>query len=179
MIGAMTGTRVVMAAIGMLVLGVSACSGSDPEPRVAPSPSSSTSTTASPSPPQPADQPVELVRRWIRAQNVALDTGNTTGLRSLADPSCKGCNDFVEPIERVYASGGSFDTAGWTVDSAKQASPTGGQPIVNAAVTISGGRTVPSKGADPVIYGEQKRIMQFRLVLVDGALLVGFVGFIQ
>lgn len=123
MIGAMTGTRVVMAAIGMLVLGVTACSGSDPEPRVAPSPSPSSSTTASPSSspgPTPPTLPATAIRRTDRGAeafvhyfldvlNFAQRSGDTAELRRISSAACAGCRGYVDAIQSTYSSGGRVE----------------------------------------------------------------------
>ncbi|WP_343910895.1 DUF6318 family protein [Nocardioides aquiterrae] len=174
-----TGTRAVIAAVGVaLVLGVAACSGSDPEPRLAP-PSNSAPSTPSTSPVATSLDPAGTVQAWIAAQNDALSTGDTAGLRALGAKGCRGCADFVKPIERVYADGGHFDTEGWSVIAAKTRPGSDNPAVVDVAVSIAGGRTTPKAGADPVVYGRQKRIMLFKLVPAGGRLLVNFVGFVE
>ena len=65
-------------------------------------------------------------------------------------------------ITDVYAAGGNFDTAGWTIDSIRQ--KPGAEPIqVDTALTFAPGQTIPSAGADPVSYDQEKHIVTFRL----------------
>ncbi|WP_395696242.1 DUF6318 family protein [Nocardioides sp.] len=111
----MTGTRVVIAVVGALVLGVTACSGSDPEPRVAPPSSTSTSPTTSPSPSAPtmpaaargtdAASAEAFVRFYWEMVNYAQATGDVAGLRLLGD-KCIGCDAAIKFIQSSYEGGG-------------------------------------------------------------------------
>ncbi len=179
MIGVVTGTRAVKAAAAVtLVLGVAACSSDDPEPRVAP-PTSSAPSSASTSPIAAAAKPTAVVRNWVDAQNAALATGDTSALRALSAETCRGCADFVRPIEQVYRRGGHFSTRGWRVAAAEARDGSSDPIVVDVGVAIAGGTTVPAAGADPVHYGPQKRIMLFKLVHRATGLAVSFVGFVQ
>lgn len=149
---------------------------SEPEPEfVEPSPSAPVTVSASPSEsaaPVPTT-PVQAVRAWVKARNQALQDGDTSTLRRLSEPGCASCSEHIEPIERVYASGGSFDTNGWRVSSAKVASERGDTAEVDVAMVMAGGRTIPERGADPVTYDEAKRIMLFRVTNS----LIAFIGY--
>lgn len=160
------------------MLGVAACSSDDPEPRVAPKPSESVATTGSTAP-AAVLSPEQTIRHWVNAQNTALATGDTAPLRALSADGCKGCDDFVAPIEQVYRDGGHFDTAGWRVAAAKARDKSANPIVVDVGVSIAGGRTVPKAGAQPVRYGPQHRIMLFKLVRSTGGLAVAFVGFVE
>jgi hypothetical protein len=84
----------------------------------------------------------------------------------------------VDPIGRVYDHGGHFETDGWFVDKARQVSGGGHAVKVNAAVTIAGGVSYPSSSAKPRRFGADHAIMVFKLRRVNGAWLVGFIGFL-
>jgi hypothetical protein len=162
------------------------CSDDDPEPKVGsdPTPSESSSTlTVSASPTvtsaTPAVSPEDVVRNWVAARNAALRSGDTAQLRSLTDVSCGPCVSLITSIEEVYADGGSYDTEGWTVKSAKARDPDSSRPTVDAAVVVAGGTTIDAAGADPVTYGPENHIMLFKLHLVDGRPLIDFVGFVS
>ncbi|WP_028636087.1 DUF6318 family protein [Nocardioides sp. URHA0032] len=117
----MTGTRAVIAAVGVaLALGVSACSGGDPEPRVAP-PSTSPPTSPSTTPASdtvPPTMPPEargtdaasaeaFVKFYFDTVNYAQSTGDVNALNHLA-ARCGGCDAGVQSIERTYDEGGSI-----------------------------------------------------------------------
>jgi hypothetical protein len=130
MIGAVTGTRAVIAAVGVaLVLGVAACSGDDPEPKVAPSTASGSSSPsasgvdASPGPEVPAVA-TELSRigaerfvdYWFRALSYGMTTGDTRVVGEISSPGCGSCHALIQQIEDLYARGGRVKTAGWAVE---------------------------------------------------------------
>ncbi|MGY2704174.1 DUF6318 family protein [Nocardioides sp. HB32] len=115
----MTGTRAVIAAVGVaLALGVSACSGGDPEPRVAP-PSTSPPTSPSTTPASdtvPPTMPPEargtdaasaeaFVKFYWEMVNYAQATGDVGGLKELAT-KCNGCDAAVEFVQESYDGGG-------------------------------------------------------------------------
>lgn len=119
MIGSVTVARVVIAAV-LVALGVSACSGSDPEPNFAP-PSSSAPSDPSTSPvsgPTAPTLPPEamgddaaaaeaFVKFYWETVNYAQETGDTAELEGLAD-RCKNCDNGIEFIEGVYSGGGAI-----------------------------------------------------------------------
>lgn len=169
----------------LLALTLAGCGRDDPEPRFAPTP---TEITSSPSPASPATSPTQepvaltpeqTVRAWVEAQNTALLSGNTGPLRKLGAPNCTGCEDFIEPIEQVYAKGGRFETTGWVLDAARQREEPGKAVVVDAGVIIPGGRTFANASAPPVKYAKDHRILKFRLSKHNAQLTVSFVGFIS
>lgn len=170
----------------VLLCGLVACD-DEPTPDIPdPTPSStSPSVTDSVSPTTPTETPAaltpeETVRAWVAARNQALQDGDTTALRLLSQDPCETCEEHIRPIEDVFAAGGSFDTPGWAVDSAKVDGSEGDETRVNAAVTMAAGSTIQEAGAEPVTYPEDKRIMVFRLRPSDsGSLLVSFIGYIS
>jgi hypothetical protein len=160
-----------------LVLG--GCSG-DPEPKFAPPESSSPSAVStSPSPRQAPANPVATVRAWVEAQNDALRTGDTEELEALSADPCQACDDFIKPIQRVYRKGGYFHTKGWKVVAAKTRPGSKDPFVVNAGVSIAGGTTLTKRGAEPVVYGPDKRIVVFRVVEQESHLVVSFLGFLS
>jgi hypothetical protein len=132
----------------------------DPTPTVsstAPT-EASTSPTASPS----ALGPEETVRAWVEARNSALQDGDTSAVDELSAPNCRSCEELNKVIREVYAAGGRFVTSGWRIDSIKMKG--GSDPIqVDTALTFAPGQTIPSAGADPVSYDEERHIVTFRL----------------
>jgi hypothetical protein len=165
-------------AVPALVLG--GCSG-EPEPRFAP-PSESSSPTASSestsADPYPSN-PVATVRAWVAAQNDALTTGDTRQLKVLSADPCQACDDFIQPIERVYRDGGYFRTKGWKVVAAKTRPGSQNPFVVNAGIVIAGGETLTEQGAKPVVYGPDKRIVVFKVAEQRSRLVVSFLGFLS
>jgi len=115
----------------------------------------------------------------VAERNTALATGQTERLRLLTDLTCSSCLSLITSIEEVYAAGGSYNTDGWTIKSAKAREGDNGRPVVDAAVVIAGGTTVDHAGAEPMTYGPENHIMVFKLHEADGSLLVDFVGFMS
>lgn len=165
-------------ALGLVlpVLLVSGCS-DDPVPKVAPR--ESPAPSVSESSPHPALGPVATVRAWIKAQNLALQSGDTDALRELSATPCGACDDFIEPIDQVYAKGGRFETPGWKVEGAKARAGSKQPVVVDTAITISGGKTVRRAGAQPVVYEAEKHIMVFKVIQNEGRWAVSFIGFIS
>jgi len=151
----------------------------DPVPKVAPPSDSPSVVSETPSPSGSAKDPVGAVRAWVRAQNVALHTGDTAEMRGLSATPCESCDGFAEPIEQVYRNGGSFKTRGWTVNGAKARAGTSQPVVIDTAVTIAGGRTVRAAGQDPVVYAPEKHIMVFKVLRNEGSYAVSFIGFIS
>lgn len=85
----------------------------DPEP-IEPTPSASAEPT--PSPPElpesaRKDTPAgaaNFVRHWIDVSNYAAVTGDTSELKDLSDPRCRGCESYIDLYESTYAKGGYF-----------------------------------------------------------------------
>ncbi|MCW2764821.1 MAG: hypothetical protein JWO11_780 [Nocardioides sp.] len=174
---------------GGLLASAPGCSGSDPEPRMAPSesvastPSTSAPTQSTSAPTQSATghslTAIETVEAWVRAQNEALRTGDTTAMKDLAASNCRGCADFSEPIEQVFADGGSFTTHGWTLIRAKVRDAAKRPLNVDAAVRIAGGSTIVKVGAEPVEYDVDHRLMVFRLDSQGSEWRISFIGFLS
>lgn len=165
-------------AMPLFVLG--GCS-EEPEPRFAPPSESSSPAVESgtPSPRPSAANPVATVRAWVDAQNTALTTGDTEQLKALSADSCQACDDFIKPIERVYRQGGYFHTKGWKVVAAKTRPGSKDPFVVNTGVSIAGGKTLTRQGAQPVVYGPDKRIIVFRVVEQQSRFVVSFLGFLS
>ena len=157
-----------------------ACS-DDPKPDIAdPTPSAPTSLgTTSTSPtvtPSAALSPEDTVRAWIQARNQALTNGDTSAVDALSASDCRSCEELNKVIGEVYDAGGYFQTAGWTIDSIKEKQ--GSQPVqVDTALTFAAGQTVPSAGANPVSYDQEKHIVSFRLSGSDATYMVQLVLF--
>lgn len=121
MIGPVTDARVVIAAVALL-LGVTACSGDDPEPIVAPTPSSSAPSdpstspvagTAAPTmPPEAmgddADSAAAFVKFYWETVNYAQATADVDALRELATNSCASCRAGAASLEEIFESGGDI-----------------------------------------------------------------------
>ncbi|WP_343910899.1 DUF6318 family protein [Nocardioides aquiterrae] len=115
-----TGTRAVIAAVGVaLVLGA-ACSGSDPEPRLAlpsssapstPSTSPASSQTAPTLPPEAKGTDAKAAEAFVKFYwemvNYAQRTGDVGALQALG-PDCGGCDAGIAFITDVYDRGGSI-----------------------------------------------------------------------
>jgi hypothetical protein len=163
-------------AVSALVLG--GCSG-DPEPKFGPPESSSASAASSSSPRPSPPNPVATVRAWVAARNAALDSGETGPVEKLSAPDCRTCSGLVDPIKRIYAAGGHFDTAGWRVDKAKQRDTSASTIVVDTAISIAGGTTVTEAGAKPNRYPSEKHIVVFKLAQDSRAWAITFVGFLS
>jgi hypothetical protein len=180
----MAGTRAVIAAAAVLLAGptLAGCSGGDPVPKVEPSSSGSSpaASSGSPSPSQVALSPEETVRAWVKAQNDAMATGDTSALENLSADHCRTCDQFIDPITTVYQAGGWFKTRGWSVDGTHQRHGSGRLRIVDAALTFASGTTLRHRGEEPVRYGSEKHLLVFRLrrAQSDGWRVV-FVGFLS
>lgn len=158
------------------------CSDDDPEPNIDsdPTPSASTSSaTVSPSESvtPSALGPEETLRAWVAARNEALRDGNTDAVRALSAGDCDTCDQHIEPIERVYAAGGSFDTPGWTVDRLKVVTTGEDKSKLDVAMTMSAGQTIEQAGATPTSYPEDHRLMFFRLGREADTWRVAFIGY--
>jgi hypothetical protein len=172
--------RSPLAALALLLaLACASCSDDDPEPKIAPPESSSpapTETETTSEPPEPLD-PEETVRAWVEARNVAMATGEVTDLQALSADDCTSCVDQIEPIKQIYEAGGHFETMGWRVKSSTIDTQTSSTATVSTALIIAGGRTFPERGADPVVYGEEKRIAIFEMGRTNGTWSVTLIGF--
>lgn len=161
-------------------LALSACSSDAPEPKIAPEQSPSTSTAAaSPSPEPGATRPEEAVRAWVEARNQALQDGDVAQVRALSSASCDTCDELIRPIDKVYDNGGHYETQGWKIAGAKVESQTPDRAKVNVGLSYAPGTTVPSAGADPVRYDEEKHIATFRLRNTGDGWLVDFISYLS
>lgn len=164
------------------VLVLAGCS-DDPEPKFSAEPSESASGSGTPSASPTASRneltPVETVQAWVRARNEALSSGDTNGMKALTLPSCESCQYETRPIERVHDDGGSFSTEGWTMDSGRVTSRTEAKVTVTAAMSLAGGKTRESAGADPVVYAPTKKLLTFRLRRYDGNWRISFIGYLS
>lgn len=168
----------LLAALTLVLVG---CSDDDPEPNVDPTPSTSTTTTTSPTPdPTPTVAPlgpVETVKAWVKARNEALMDGVTTEVYALNTPDCSTCRDLVDPFAQLYADGGSIETDGWRIDSARKRPGFEENHQVIAALTFAGGHTVlPGEGSSP--FPEEKHILQFQMRRAASGWLVAQVVFL-
>jgi hypothetical protein len=126
-----------------------------------PSPTAS-SSSADPSPTEDAETPEEFVRRWVEADTKMTHTGETGTYRAMSK-GCKGCQDYADQIEQIYADGGYVETEGWNILRARTAGPTN-QGIFEVRITVDaaptkyvekeGGpvRTLPGGRVDYIIY---------------------------
>lgn len=176
-------TRTVAAALACGAL-LAACS-SDPQPKFEDSPSPSPSaSSASPvvessSPAKPAQTPEDVVRAWIDARNSALKDGDVESVRGLSTTRCRTCEDSYGPIAEVFADGGRYETAGWTVVALKVDDQSTQKAEVSVALRYEAGQTVTSAGAAPVSYGVERHIAKFRLRSIDDEWRVDFIGYLS
>ena len=122
-----TGTRAVIAAVGVaLVLGVAACSGSDPEPRIAPpsssapsSPSTSPAAGATSSDPDQRQAQADLLASFVAGLSTALSTGDASSFMDLAATNCQNCRVLAKNLEKAFEDGGHIEGGAWTISSSK------------------------------------------------------------
>lgn len=115
MIGFVTGTRAVIAAVA-LTLGLAGCSSDDPEPRVAPpSPTSpSTTGTSAETPPQMPDAAKgtdaaaaeAFVEFYWETVDYAQRTGDLDPLRQVSSEDCLACRSGIQRLEEIFAKDG-------------------------------------------------------------------------
>jgi hypothetical protein len=149
-----------------------------PTQSVASTPSVSPTDPSTSATPDPLS-PFQTVRAWVKAQNHALRTGDTSEMRALAAANCRGCDNLADPIDEIYAKGGRYDTDGWTVDKAKARSLRTVPVLVIVGVTIASGKTIPEAGADPVPFDEDKHLMLFKLIPENPGWLISSIGFVS
>ena len=162
-------------AVPALVLG--GCSG-EHEPRIAPSESSSPAVSDSASAQRPPS-PVATVRAWVAARNAALDSGDTGAVEGLSAKGCTTCSGLIDPIRRIYAAGGHFETSGWRVVKAKPRETAASRSVVDTAISMAGGTTITEAGGKPNTYPGGKHIVVFRLAWDSDGWGVKFVGFLS
>ncbi|GAA4725174.1 hypothetical protein GCM10023350_04550 [Nocardioides endophyticus] len=122
---------------------------------------------------------METVRAWIDARNIALGTGDVSSVEALSAVGCTTCEDSLEPIRQVHADGGSFDTAGWEVVSARLKSRSGGKARVTAAINYAPGTTIPKEGASPVSYGLERHMVVVDLTRIEDQWRIRFFGYLS
>ena len=98
----------------------------------------------------------------------------------ITDPSCTTCEDYVGPERDVYANGGRIEMRGWRLSSIKARRDPGPPRIVDVAMVMFGGFTVPSEGAEAVRYGLSRSIMEFHVETnSEGNSVVTLLGFVS
>ena len=164
----MVRTRSALAAL--LAVGLlGACSDDDPEPDIADPTTSAISTppttaTSAPTvPPTSSLGPEDTVRAWVSAWNLALDRGDTSGLRAFDADSCRGCDELIGPVEQIALAGGDFEGGIWKVDGLTTVHSTAKQTEINLGVDVSAGSTRPSAGASPTSYPATRHVLAFTL----------------
>jgi len=168
---------VVVTGLGSGVLG--GCSGGDPEPRIAPS----SPMSASASKPSSASGPVEptmpaaarqhtaagaeaFVRFYWEMADYAQATGDTSGLKPLAERQCGACTGGVAFVESVYRKGGHIHGGETSVERAVATKMRSGQAVLyRVVVRVDSDRQrveVPGRKKDR-IYGAGTSSIQFLL----------------
>jgi hypothetical protein len=180
MIGAVSRTRAVVTALLVIpVLLVAGCTDDDPKPKFEPTQSSETPTSPSTSASAQALGPEATVGAWVDARNTALVSGDVAPVEALSTTDCTTCQDSLDPIRQVHAAGGSFDTGGWKVVSARLKSQSAGKARVTAAINYQPGTTISSEGAAPVSYGLERHIVVVDLVGGPDRWQVRFIGYLS
>ena len=171
----------IAAALTGLVL--TGCSGSgDPEVESTFTPSTtSRSSSAAPTaePTEPALGPEETVRAWVDAWNQLLANGRREAIDELNATECPTCTDLLDPIFGVYRQGGSIQTDGWSVVSARLKSESKSSSTVIAGVRYSSGVTFEREGAPGQPFAEESHLMTFRLAREDGSWRVGRIAYLS
>jgi hypothetical protein len=170
-------SAIVVAAVALVLL-AGACS-EDPKPKFAPPESSSTATSESTSAEPSPSNPVGTVRAWVAARNAALDSGDTRAVEGLSARGCTTCSGLIDPIKRIYAAGGHFETSGWRIMKAKPRDTAGSKPVVDTAISIAGGATVTEAGGEPNKYPREEHLVVFKLARDSDAWGIKFVGFLS
>jgi hypothetical protein len=122
---------------------------------------------------------VATVRAWVAARNAALNSGDTGAVEGLSTRGCTTCSGLIDPIKRIYAAGGHFETAGWRVVKAEPRETAASRSVVDTAISIAGGTTITEAGGKPNKYPSEKHIVVFRLAWDSDAWGVKFVGFLS
>lgn len=84
--------------------------GSSASPSSAPRPASTLTPPVLPKQAESNDATgaANFVLYWVKATDYSTWTGDTDVLREISDESCAGCSDYIDLIDRTYASGGLF-----------------------------------------------------------------------
>jgi hypothetical protein len=80
-------------------------------------------------------------------------------------------------VATVYANGGNFQTAGWTIVDSNVKRLSDSKVQVAVGIEFAAGVTVASAGAEPNPYEAEKNLMLFRLQKLGGGWLVTSVTF--
>jgi len=180
MIGVVSRARATLTALTLIpTLLVAGCSDDDPKPKFDPPSSEASSGSPSPTATTNALGPVGTVRAWVDARNTALVTGDVSRVEALSADGCTTCQDSLDPIRQVHADGGSFDTDGWEVVSARLKSRSGDKARVTAAINYAPGTTIPKEGASPISYGLERHIVVLDLARVQDQWQVRFLGYLS
>lgn len=175
--------RAALAALTLCCLVPLVACDDDPEPDIAPPDTSSAAptepTTEPPTTPPVKLSPEETVRAWVEARNDALATGDFGDMQALSATECSSCAEQVKGIKRVYDAGGSFKTRGWRVQAASVESESATRARISTALVLAGGTTIPSEGAEPIQYQQEKRIALFDLGRRNGQWLLTLIGFVR
>ena len=176
---AAVGTR----ALGALAVGVMLLAGcqSNPEPpplesaSESPSPSATESPTpAAPTLPAEAKGTSEaaakaFVRHFFDSLNYAMNSGNTSHLRSLADDGCRSCEAIASNIDKTYGAGGSITSRGWVLQSIHRVPlQPRDRPILDLGVLMTPERVLKRAGGDPKTFEGGKQPMTMYLVTLNG-----------
>jgi Family of unknown function (DUF6318) len=115
MIAPVTGTRVVIAAVA-LVLGLAACSGEEPEPDVAP-PSPTTPSTTGAAAETPPEMPEAakgtdaaaaeaFVEFYWEMVDYAQSSGDLDALRQISSDRCIACQAGIDTLDEIFDKSG-------------------------------------------------------------------------
>lgn len=92
----------------------------------------------------------QFVDYWVDTVNRATETGDTTQLASLADPSCTTCAEFTKRLDSIYEAGGSVETEDWEiVEMVPEGGATEDRATILVRVEIPPQEVVESEGAEP------------------------------
>ncbi len=170
----------------LLLCGLTACD-DEPTPEIpdptpsssSPAPTESVSPTEATSTPAVALTPEETVRAWVNAENRAIRTGDTSVQRALAASDCVGCANFVEPIEKVFESGGSYVGGEWQLVSTNINEESDQTVKLSAAVRIAAGSLIETDGAEPIDFESASHLLRMELREEGGRWLFTVIAFIS
>ena len=114
-----------------------------------------------------------FVRYYIATINQALDSGNTTVIKSLSSPSCDSCAAVTKRIRDVYSAGGEIKGRGWhvtTIQLLPHQPRT--RPLVDVGLKLSPQVVVKRAGAVPAHYQGGRVPLTFHLARAPGGWVV-------
>jgi hypothetical protein len=159
------------------VVVLAGCS-ADAEPKVEPteSPTQPTSPTRSVEPPEILD-PAQTVAAWVDALTLLTQTGTADDIEALSTAECDGCRFAIDPVVKVYDSGGRILTDGVRIATSevREASPS--RAVIVAGLVFAAGTTIPAEGDEPIEFPMARRAAEFRLVADGVAWKVDFIGY--